>query len=328
METHIQATEDSLIDTLSFKLPNTANFITDRRSVSFFPSGSNDYGPRGVKIMKFMLTGTDWLDPSTVRVQFRLNNKDTTKNLHPLNPLPATCFRRLRILRGGIVVEEIDFYRHHEDPLWRTSFDRFFYIDAFIRENKIENVVHFDNDVLLYHDVNDILTDLRNDITNIGLTRHKESEFVCGFMYIKHYNNLLQICDKLLELAKINIIELERILGSMPHEMRLLGYINETNADLITTLPGLPEPLQQNNYGVVFDPSTYGQFLGGSGTAAANTVHPNNIERIIDRYIVDGIIKPTYSIEDNKPYIFVNDKKIPIFNLHVHSKQLSNFCKF
>jgi hypothetical protein len=45
METHIQATEDSLIDTLSFKLPNTANFINDRRSVTFFPSGSNEYGP-------------------------------------------------------------------------------------------------------------------------------------------------------------------------------------------------------------------------------------------------------------------------------------------
>jgi len=110
METHIQATEDALIDTLSFKLPNTANFINERRSVSFFPSGSNEYGPQGVKIMKLMLTGTDWLDPSTMRVQFKLLNKDQTKNLHPLNPLPALFFRRLRILVGGIIIEDIDFY--------------------------------------------------------------------------------------------------------------------------------------------------------------------------------------------------------------------------
>jgi hypothetical protein len=110
METHIQATEDSLIDTLSFKLPNTANFINDRRSGTFFPSGSNEYGPRGVKIMKFLLSGTDWLDPSTIRVQYRLNNKDTAKNLHPLSPLPSIFFQSLRILCGGIVVEDIDFY--------------------------------------------------------------------------------------------------------------------------------------------------------------------------------------------------------------------------
>ena len=110
METFIQATEDALIDTLSFTLPNTANFINKRRSVSFFPSGSNEYGPQGVNIMKFMITGTDWLDPSTVRVQFKLLNKDQTKNLHPLNPLPALFFRRLRILCGGIIIEDIDFH--------------------------------------------------------------------------------------------------------------------------------------------------------------------------------------------------------------------------
>jgi len=110
METHIQATEDALIDTLSFKLPNTANFIAERRSVTFFPAGSNDYGPRGVKVMKFLLSGTDWLDPSTVRIQFTLNNKDCPKLLHPLNPLPSNFFRRLRILCGGVVVEDIDFY--------------------------------------------------------------------------------------------------------------------------------------------------------------------------------------------------------------------------
>ena len=110
METHIQATEDALIDTLSFKLPNTANFINDRRSVTFYPAGSNDYGPRGVKVIKFMLTGTDWLDPSTVRIQFTLNNKELTKNFSPISPLPSNFFRRLRILRGGIVVEDIDHY--------------------------------------------------------------------------------------------------------------------------------------------------------------------------------------------------------------------------
>ncbi len=63
--------------------------------------------------MKFMLAGTDWLDPSTVRILFKLNNKDGStprKPLHPINPLPANFFRRLRILCGGIVVEDIEVY--------------------------------------------------------------------------------------------------------------------------------------------------------------------------------------------------------------------------
>ena len=110
METHIQSVEDSLIDGLSFRLPNSANFINDRRSVSFFPSGGNEFSPRGVKIIKFMIAGTDWLDPSTVRVQFRLNNRSQQNALTLLNPLPANFFRRLRILAGGQVIEDIDFY--------------------------------------------------------------------------------------------------------------------------------------------------------------------------------------------------------------------------
>ena len=110
MEAHIQSVEDSLIEGLSFRLPNSANFIQDRRSVSFFPSGGDTYQPRGVKIIKFMLAGTDWLDPSTVRAQFKLQNNSLNTPLRPLNPLPANFFRRLRILCGGQVIEDIDFY--------------------------------------------------------------------------------------------------------------------------------------------------------------------------------------------------------------------------
>ena len=110
METQIQSVEDSLIDGLSFRLPNSANFIQDRRSVTFFPSGGDGYTPRGVKMIKFHIAGTDWLDPSTVRVQFKLNNFSAQAPLTPLNPLPANFFRRLRIIAGGQVIEDIDYY--------------------------------------------------------------------------------------------------------------------------------------------------------------------------------------------------------------------------
>ena len=35
--------EDILVDSLSFKLNKGASYITDRRSVRFYPSGSNVY---------------------------------------------------------------------------------------------------------------------------------------------------------------------------------------------------------------------------------------------------------------------------------------------
>ena len=89
METQIQSVEDALIDGLSFRSPNSANFIQDKRSVSFYPSGGSECAPRGVKVIKFNIAGTDWLDPSTVRIQFRLHNKSTSLPLKPISPLPA-----------------------------------------------------------------------------------------------------------------------------------------------------------------------------------------------------------------------------------------------
>ena len=65
-----------------FNLGQGASYVTNRRSVSFFPSGSNEYGPStGTKVIKIRLNGTDWLDPSTVKVMFTLKNTDAANDL-------------------------------------------------------------------------------------------------------------------------------------------------------------------------------------------------------------------------------------------------------
>ena len=75
LEATTNAIEDYLIDSISFKLQPGASYVTDRRSVTFHPSGSNIYKPvQGTKVIKITLTGDQWLDPSTVQLQFDLNN--------------------------------------------------------------------------------------------------------------------------------------------------------------------------------------------------------------------------------------------------------------
>ena len=106
--------EDILIDNLAFKLNKGSSYIVDRRSVSFWPSGSNIYKPSsGNRVIKFSLNGEDntWLDPQSVRIFFTLNNKDGTnfKKLRPLSS-PYSFFRRMRIIAGSQVVEDFDSY--------------------------------------------------------------------------------------------------------------------------------------------------------------------------------------------------------------------------
>ena len=131
MESQVNATEDFLIDGLSFKMGPSASYVTQRRSVTFYPQGGNQYSPTGVKVIKISLTGDQWLDPSTFRIMFKIQNLETepagstintttgsyNNNLKLLRPIsgPWSFFRRMRILAGGQVLEDIDYYnRAHE----------------------------------------------------------------------------------------------------------------------------------------------------------------------------------------------------------------------
>ena len=80
LEATTNAIEDHLIDPLSFRLQPGASYVTNRRSVSFFPQGSNIYKPiAGTKVIKINLTGDGWLDPSTVQLQFTVKNGESKK---------------------------------------------------------------------------------------------------------------------------------------------------------------------------------------------------------------------------------------------------------
>ena len=83
VEAHAQSTEDFLIEGLSYKLNPGASYVSNRKSVSFFPSGSDTYSPAsGVKVVKIKINGgTDWLDPSTVKVQFDITNNHASEAL-------------------------------------------------------------------------------------------------------------------------------------------------------------------------------------------------------------------------------------------------------
>ena len=115
MEGVANTVEDRLVDGLSFQLKPGASYVTERKSVTYHPQGSNIYSTNGTKLIKLLLTGDQWLDPSTFRIMFELQNNENPANgnghmqLRPLGG-PHTFFRRMRILCGGQVVEDIDNY--------------------------------------------------------------------------------------------------------------------------------------------------------------------------------------------------------------------------
>ena len=106
--------EDVLVDGLSFKLKPGASYINERKSVTFHPQGSNIYSTNGTKLIKILVSGDAWMDPSTFRVQYDLvNNGAAGLSLRPLGD-PGSFFRRMRVLCNGQLVEDIDNYNRVE----------------------------------------------------------------------------------------------------------------------------------------------------------------------------------------------------------------------
>ena len=111
MEHHVQSVDDALIGGLNYKLKAGASYVSDRRKCTFYASGGNQYSSSGVNVCKFNIASDQWLDPSTFRVMFTLNNLNTESHvIKPLHRNPAVLFRRCRVSCGGVVIEDIAGY--------------------------------------------------------------------------------------------------------------------------------------------------------------------------------------------------------------------------
>ena len=117
MDNVVAESKDVMINELNFGLPETSQYITDRRQVNYFPSGSNVYAPNaGNKNIRFYISGdaNQYLDLSSVRLFAYLQNTDGTraKFLRPLGGLHA-FFQRYRATVGGQMVQDIVEYNRH-----------------------------------------------------------------------------------------------------------------------------------------------------------------------------------------------------------------------
>jgi hypothetical protein len=226
--------------------------------------------------------------------------------------------------------KNISFYENDGNPLWRTSMARFFYIESLIKKMNLTDIFHFDNDVMIYDNFNKILINKKSSDENI-ITPTNEFNLTCGMMYIKDNDAILKLNQKLFEKLKLGVNSIynnypnrgSSIDPFMVNEMTILKIIQEENESLLSLFPILPTDINFNQYNICFDPASWGQHIGGTncghGPGWAGEHH----------YIGREILKNTYKalFQNGKPEVLdlKLNKKYPIFNLHIHSKNLNTF---
>jgi hypothetical protein len=224
-----------------------------------------------------------------------LNRLTWIKDLHPLGP-PSTY--------GS------------QPNFWHLTMERIFYINAFLQKQNINNVLHIENDNVMFYDYNMAFNYCDQDsISCVHRKHYGEDSTLFSFVGIKNNKILHTTCLKMLELVALGEKKLQSKYGlSHISEMHLLNIIRSEN-DTIKYFPMLPG---ESEY--IFDPYGYGAYLLGD-----NMNHgPGHIDITDDvgKLLSSDQIK--LSLVNNIPYLSLsyNKKSYKIFNLHVHRKNI------
>jgi hypothetical protein len=217
---------------------------------------------------------------------------------------------------------------------WALTTLRFFYLYAFMEKYSVENVLHIENDVVLYYNANELLGCI--DRNQIYVPFHSFNINVADIIYIPRAT----IFRHLVENWNMDAID-----------MHIFRYFKQMFPAIINMFPicksvdGFNEEqramcMNYPHFNKIFDAAALGQYLGGIDSrnvdAGVNTVGFINKEcvikfnrwRFVWKPVEEGevLAEGTETGVFKRPFlVFENGEEIPIFNMHVHSKNLVQF---
>lgn len=226
-------------------------------------------------------------------------------------------------------IKEFEFYfNYNPNNFWSIAATRLIYIENFLKNYNLENVYHFENDVLLYYNLEEHHEKFIKFYENLAITTGAPDKSMTGFVFIKNGKSLSMMTQFFIDtLKKYGIFGTQQKYGmDMVHEMSLIKFYGIENGEFyLDNLPILPFGELSKNYNIfdsIFDPASWGQFVGGTRYDGPGAKPPDqyigrllmqNPEWRVDFLDIDGFKIPHFNY---------NGKFIKINNLHIHSKNL------
>lgn len=220
-----------------------------------------------------------------------LNENTWIKDKHPLAP-PTT-------------------YKS-QDNFWHLTMERLFYINAHINKYGLTDILHIENDNVLFYDYTIASRYSDGRITTVKRTHNGEDSTLFSVAHIPDGDSMDNLCKYINELISLGESKLQEIYG-FDHisEMHLLTVCR--NLGMLNTFPIFPQ-----NDEFVFDPFGYAAYLFGTNNFQGPGFYDESDE--IGRAIKSGRIK-IYS-KNRFPYVVFDQQKYKLFNLHMHRKNI------
>ena len=230
---------------------------------------------------------------------------------------------------------------------WFNTSARFFVIHAFMLKHGVKDVIHIENDVLLYYNVDEELAETFTE-QKLYIPFDTYERNIASIVYIpdadvfskilEHYDfgkndmyNFSEIRKRTQLIQNLPIFVNDEALA-VGRDTALVGrdtaLVGEGNALLVGEGNALERAFVSNGFKkYIFDAAAIGQLVGGVDprNAAGDTRGFVN-ETCVIKYKEEGEIIWREVDGFNKPFIKIFTKEVPIFNLHIHCKNLSIYC--
>jgi len=200
---------------------------------------------------------------------------------------------------------------------WKLTSYRFLAIYEYMKKYNINNIVHVENDVLIYTNIDSVKFHSTNKLL---LTMDSKNRCIPGIMYIPNYIILKRCIDSFnpnlndMQNFSLCFYKYTNYIDSLPI------FIENNDNDISKMITA-----NYKYYNAIFDAAAIGQYLGG--------IDPRNKEGDTTGFINETCIfnyskyNFTWKNINNKkiPFLIIENQEIPIINLHIHSKDLKKF---
>lgn len=199
---------------------------------------------------------------------------------------------------------------------WKNSSKRLFCVYEAMKKFNLNNCYHLENDVLIYGNTKELIIPEKK----LYLVMDHEKRCIPSIIFIPDYTFLNDLISK---------------YNYRDNDMFNMASFFSRNREKCDTFPIINKNSKNeknniynknfNHFNMIFDGAAIGQFLGG--------IDPRNKSGDTKGFINETTVinyseyQFQWEIIENKKklYIIIDQKKIPVFNIHVHCKNLKQF---
>jgi len=217
------------------------------------------------------------------------------------------------------------------DGFWNVTMARFIMLEILIRRKNLKDVIHIENDVLIYRNPAEILTELQKAAGISVLLTPVGDDYASGaYLFVRNAASLNNLNTLFIRYMTKGKAFLNKILGTPdPTEMMLLSLFRQKYENVIKYLPIVPEGKGGQRFrifGSVFDGASAGQYIGGTNSDGPGWTGQHHW---LGRDIQKGKYGFEWGMDKNLKVPFMVDlqrkKKYRMNNLHIHCKRLQEF---